>query len=73
MANITLQDLISSNITGASLFNDSESFMQDLSEDELNLQGGSKHRQITTRVITARETIFPGKYPRPTPPVKSWE
>jgi hypothetical protein len=64
MANITLKDLTSSNITGVSLFHDSESFMQDLSEDELNLQGGWKHPQIT-----ARETIFPVKHPRPTPPV----
>jgi hypothetical protein len=65
MANITLKDLISSNITGVSLFNDSESFMQDLSEDELNLQGGWKHPQPT-----ARDTIFPIKpMPRPTPPV----
>jgi hypothetical protein len=69
MANITHQDLVGSNITGINLFNDSESFMQDLSEDELNLHGGGvKHPQIT-----ARETIFPVKYPRPTPPVRSWE
>jgi hypothetical protein len=63
MANITLKDLISSNITGVSLFHDSESFMQDLSEDELNLQGGWKRPQPT-----ARETIFPIN-PQPTPPV----
>jgi hypothetical protein len=57
MANITHQDLVGSNITGINLFNDSESFMQDLSEDELNLHGGGvKHPQIT-----ARETIFPVK------------
>lgn len=65
MANITLKDLISSNITGASLFNDSESFMQDLSEDEVNLQGGFKQHQQTTL-----DPIFPIKpTPRPTPPV----
>ena len=69
MANITLQDLLGSNMTGASLFNDSESFMQDLSEDELNLQGGGLKRPQPT----ARETIFPVKYPRPTPPVRFWE
>jgi hypothetical protein len=66
MANITLQDLISSNITGASLFNDSESFMQDLSEDELNLQGGSKKHQRTGRDI---DIFFPKPHPRPTPPI----
>jgi hypothetical protein len=38
MANIKVQDLAS--ITGADLFGDSESFMKDLSEDELTLQGG---------------------------------
>jgi hypothetical protein len=66
MANITLQDSISSNVTGINLFNDSESFMQDLSEDELSLQGGGVKRPQPT----ARETIFPVKYPRPTPPVR---
>jgi hypothetical protein len=38
MANIKVQDLTS--IAGADLFNDSESFMRDLSEDELTMQGG---------------------------------
>ena len=38
MANIKLQNLTS--ITGSDLFDDSESFMRDLSEDELELQGG---------------------------------
>jgi hypothetical protein len=38
MANIKLQNLTS--IVGSDLFNDSESFMRDLSEDELVVQGG---------------------------------
>jgi hypothetical protein len=38
MANIKVRDLTC--IAGADLFSDSESFMQDLSEDELTLQGG---------------------------------
>lgn len=38
MANIIVKDL--TGITGANLFNDSESFMQDLSDSELELQGG---------------------------------
>lgn len=40
MANIALKDLSVNNITGADLFNDSESFMRDLSDDELNINGG---------------------------------
>ncbi len=39
MANINVKDLIS--IAGADLFNDSDSFLQDLSEMELNIKGGS--------------------------------
>jgi hypothetical protein len=39
MANIKVRDLTS--IAGTDLFNDSESFMQDLSDDELALQGGA--------------------------------
>jgi hypothetical protein len=38
MANIKVKNLTS--ITGADLFNDPESFMRDLSEDELTMQGG---------------------------------
>jgi hypothetical protein len=38
MANIEVKDLTS--IAGADLFNDYESFMQDLSESELILKGG---------------------------------
>lgn len=65
MANIKLKDL-AANITGIELFSDPESFMQNLSEDELNLQGGGKYP-----LPTARETIFPiKKTPAPTPPVR---
>jgi hypothetical protein len=40
MANINVKDL-SGHITGSDLFSDSESFMRDLSDDELTTQGGS--------------------------------
>jgi hypothetical protein len=40
MANINVKDL-SNNITGSDLFSDSESFMRDLSDYELDTQGGS--------------------------------
>jgi hypothetical protein len=40
MANINVKDL-SGNITGSDLFSDSESFMRDLSDYELNTQGAS--------------------------------
>jgi hypothetical protein len=40
MANIQVKDLTRSSIAGFDLFNDLESFIQDLSEPELNLQGG---------------------------------
>jgi predicted HAD superfamily phosphohydrolase len=39
MANIKVKDLTS--IAGSDLFNDLDSFMQDLSETELNIKGGS--------------------------------
>lgn len=40
MANIQVKDLTRSSIAGFDLFNDLESFMQELSESELELQGG---------------------------------
>jgi hypothetical protein len=46
MANINVKDL-SGNITGSDLFSDSESFMRDLSDYELNVQGGSLVALIT--------------------------
>jgi hypothetical protein len=40
MANLTVKDLVLPSIAGTDLFNDSESFLQDLSEHELELHGG---------------------------------
>jgi hypothetical protein len=40
MASIKLSDLVRNSIIGADLFNDSESFIRDLSDDEVNFQGG---------------------------------
>jgi hypothetical protein len=40
MANIKVRNLTDDTIVGTDLFNDMESFMQELSENELNLQGG---------------------------------
>jgi hypothetical protein len=61
MANITLQDLTS--LAGADLFGDAESFMQDLSKNELDLQGGKAPQ------ITAKLSIFCRPTPLPTPPI----
>jgi hypothetical protein len=44
MANIKVRDLTS--ITGVDLFNDSESFMRDLTDDELANQAGGITRAI---------------------------
>lgn len=40
MANITLGNLAKYSIIGADLFNDAESFMLDLSDRQLDIQGG---------------------------------
>jgi hypothetical protein len=41
MAEIKVKDLVTHNISGADLFDDSESFMVELSaEDEVNILGG---------------------------------
>jgi hypothetical protein len=63
MANIKVKDLAEHNITGVALFSDSESFMQDLSEHELDLQGGKAPR------VTAHLSIFCHPIPQPTPPI----
>jgi hypothetical protein len=63
MASIELTDLADHNSTGSALFSSSESFMQDLSEDELDLQGGKAPQ------ITAQLSIFCRPIPRPTPPI----
>lgn len=63
MANIKLIDL-AGKIAGLDLFNDSDSFMQDLSENELDLLGGK------APIPTARLSIFcKHPLPVPTPPV----
>lgn len=70
MAKIDLKDLGSKTI-GADLFSDSESFMRDLSDNELNTQGGNN---LGCDVIL-RNTIFriPRPIPMPTPPVKVYD
>ncbi|MBD2214057.1 hypothetical protein H6G64_18160 [Calothrix sp. FACHB-156] len=42
MANIKVNDLLNLNLTGAELFNDSESFLTELSEEseQINIHGG---------------------------------
>ncbi len=47
MAKIDVKDLHNS-IAGADLFFDSENFMRDLSDDELNTQGGCRTIDIIT-------------------------
>lgn len=50
MANIKVRDLTS--ITGSDLFNDSESFMRELSDDELTAQvGGNSLIRIAINII----------------------
>jgi hypothetical protein len=51
MANIKVRDL--TNIAGADLFNDSESFMRYLSDDELSVQGGGSFIVVTAIVTIA--------------------
>jgi hypothetical protein len=63
MANIKLEDLTGHKIAGMDLFSDSESFMQELSENELALYGGGKEL-LPTPPMTAIEKI-----PVPTPPI----
>jgi hypothetical protein len=61
MANIKLKDLTGNTISGINLFIDSESFLQDLSEHELNLHGGKD--LLPTPPQKAIE------FPAPTPPI----
>ena len=63
MSNIKVNDLTGYHVTGVDLFSDSESFMQDLSENELDLQGGKAPQ------VTARLSIFCRPIPQPTPPI----
>jgi hypothetical protein len=64
MTNIKLTDLNS--ITGTELFNDSESFMKELSDLELSLQGGLLFRTKPVLIGTGSLRIDP-KNPFPTP------
>jgi hypothetical protein len=66
MTNIKLKDLNS--ITGTDLFNDSESFMKELSEHELSLQGGLLFRSNPVLIGTGPIRIDP-KNPLPKPVV----
>jgi hypothetical protein len=67
MTNIKVKDLSTPTITGADLFIDSESFMRDLSDNELDLEGGKAPQ------ITARLSIFCRPIPQPTPPIRGVE
>jgi hypothetical protein len=64
MPNITVKNLSVSTISGSDLFIDSESFMQDLSDNELDLQGGKAPQ------ITAQISIFCRPIRTPTPPIR---
>jgi hypothetical protein len=63
MANIKLENLIGYKLAGMDLFTDSESFMQELSENELVLYGGGK-QILPTPPVPAIDKI-----PAPTPPI----
>jgi hypothetical protein len=52
MASIKVKDLTISNIFGIDLFDDLESFMQEFSENELNLQGGFGGTPLSTMIVT---------------------
>ena len=55
MANIKSRDLAS--VTETSLFSNSESFIQELSDDELNLSGGFLMEELSS--------LSPFEYPKP--------
>jgi hypothetical protein len=57
MASIKLKDLAANSTVEANLFNNSGSFIRDLSECELNLQGGKRRRPAPT-VTPPDETPF---------------
>ncbi|QIR35413.1 hypothetical protein HCG51_00720 [Tolypothrix sp. PCC 7910] len=52
MANIKVHDLLNLNLTGAELFNDSESFLKELSEDENQIFGGTACVPGTCQEVT---------------------
>jgi hypothetical protein len=41
MSNINVQDLVGKDVSGCDLLTDSESFIHDLTEDQLDLRGGN--------------------------------
>lgn len=57
MASIKLKDLAVNSAVEADLFNNSDSFIRDLSECELNLQGG-KRRSPAPAVTPPNDTPF---------------
>jgi hypothetical protein len=54
MSNISIFDL---NPTGSELFADSESFLNELTNSELNFLGGGKFPE-SLPVLTVRESVF---------------
>ena len=59
MASITVKDLVKHIVIGADLFNDSENFMRDLSEDELSLYGGCPGAgEATSRRVPGSTRLF---------------
>jgi hypothetical protein len=57
MANIKLQDLAVSIPVEADIFSNSDSFIRNLSECELNIQGG-KRRRPAPAVIPPDDSVF---------------
>ncbi len=64
MPNITVKDLSISTVIGSDLFIDSESFILDLSDSELDISGGKAPQ------IIAQLSIFCRPIPKPTPPIR---
>jgi hypothetical protein len=59
MANITVKDLVISSFVGMDLFSDLETFMRDLSADELNLHGGCPGAgEPTSRRVPGSTKLF---------------
>jgi hypothetical protein len=56
MANITLQDLVNANINGIALFNDSEDFMIEITEDETVIGGLNCCETISEFLTTIKDT-----------------
>jgi hypothetical protein len=53
MASITVENLTEYNVSGMNLFNDSENFMMELSDDELNVYGGLTPGIIYTAILSS--------------------